>query len=104
MWNLKTYTNELIYKAETHRHRKQTYGYQRGKGRGVVQFSPVAQSCPTLCDPMDCSTPGLPVCHQLPEFAPTHVYRVHDAIQPPHPLSPTSPPVFNLSQCQGLFK
>ena len=53
-----------------------------------VQFSSVAQSCPTLCDPMNRSTPGLPVHHQLPEFTQTHVHRVHDAIQPSHPLSP----------------
>ena len=57
------------------------------------QFSSVAQSCPTLCDPMNCSTPGLSVHHQLPEFTQTHVHRVHDAIQPSHPLSsPSSPP------------
>ena len=66
-----------------------------------VQFSSVAQLCPTLCDPMDCSTPGLPVHHQLPEFPQTHVHWVSDAI---HPLSSTSPPAFNLSQHQGLFK
>ena len=63
----------------------------------------VAQSCPTLCDPMDGSTPGLPVHHQLPEFTQTHVHRVGDAIQPSHPLSSPSPPAFNLSQHQGLF-
>ena len=63
----------------------------------------VAQSCPTLCDPMDCSTPGLPVHHQLPEFAQTHVHWVGDAIQPSHPLSSPSPPTFNLFQHQGLF-
>ena len=53
-----------------------------------IQFSSVTQSCPTLCDPMNCSTPGLPVHHQLPEFTQTHVHRVGDAIQPYHPLSP----------------
>ena len=57
-----------------------------------VQFSSVAQSCPTLCDPMNHSTPGLPVHHQLPEFTQTHVHRVGDAIQPSHPLSSPSPP------------
>ena len=57
-----------------------------------VQFSSVAQSCPTLCDPMNCSTPGLPVHHQLPEFTQTHVHQVSDAIQPSHPLlTPSSP-------------
>ena len=70
----------------------------------VFQFSSVAQLCPTLWDPMDCSTPGLPVHHQLPEFTQTHVYWVGDAIQPSHPLSSPSPPTFNLSQHQGLFK
>ena len=57
-----------------------------------VQFSSVTQSCPTLCDPMNCSAPGLPVHHQLPEFTQTHVHRVSDAIQPSHPLSSPSPP------------
>ena len=63
-----------------------------------------SQSCPTLCNPMDYSTPGLTVHHQLPEFTQTHVHRVGDAIQPSHPLSSLSPPSFNLSQHQGLFK
>ena len=64
----------------------------------------VAQSCPTLCNPTDCSTPGLPVHHQLPEFTQTHVHWVRDAIQPSHPLSTPSPPTFNPSQQQGLFQ
>ena len=63
----------------------------------------LAQSCPTLRDPMDCSTPGLPVHHQLPELAQTHVHWIGDAIQPSHPLSSPSP-ALNLSQHQGLFK
>ena len=62
------------------------------------------QSCPTLCNPMDCSTPGLPVHHHLLEFAQTHVHWVGDAIQPSHLLSPTYPPALNLSQQQGLFQ
>ena len=62
-----------------------------------VQFSSAAQSCPTLCDPMNHSMPGLPVHHQLPEFTQTHVHRVRDAIQPSHPRSSPSPPAFNLS-------
>ena len=70
----------------------------------LFQFSSVAQSCPTLCDPMNCSTPGLPVHHQLPEFTPTHLHRVSDAIQPSHPLSSPSPPAPNPSQHQGLFQ
>ena len=69
-----------------------------------VQFSSVAQSCLTLCDPMNHSTPGLPVHHQLLEFTQTHVHRVGDAIQPSHPLSSPSPPVPNPSQHQGLFQ
>ena len=70
----------------------------------VYQFSSVTQSCPTLRDPMDCSTPGLPVHHQLLELAQTHVYRVGDAIQPSHPLLSPSSPAFNLSQHQDLFQ
>ena len=69
-----------------------------------IQFSSVAQSCLTLCNPMNCSTPGLPVHHELPEFTQTHVYWVSDAIQAFHPLSSPSPPAFNLSQHQGLYK
>ena len=65
--------------------------------------SSVAQSRPTLYDPMDYSTPGLPVHHQLPEFTQTHAHSVSDAIQPSHPLLSPSPPPFNLSQHQGLF-
>ena len=68
------------------------------------QFSSVAQSCPTLCDPMNRSTPGLTVHQQLPKFTQTHVHRVGDAIQPYHPLSPPSPPALTLSQHQGLFR
>ena len=67
-------------------------------------FSSVTQLCLTLCCPMDCSTPGLPVHHQLPELTQTHVLWVGDAIQPSHPLSSPSPPAFNLSQHQGLFQ
>ena len=81
----------------------------REEGRFVhqwfsVQFSLVTRSCPTLWDPMDCSTPGLPVHHQLPELTQTHVHWVGNAIQPSHPLSSPSLPAFNLSQHQGLFK
>ena len=68
------------------------------------QFSSVAQSCPTLCDPMNRSTPGLPVHHKLPEFTQTHVHRVSDAIQPSHPLSSHSPPAPNPSRHQSLFQ
>jgi len=69
-----------------------------------VPLSSVAQSGPTLCDPTDCSTPGLPVHHQLSEFIQTHVHWVSEAIQPSHPLSSPSPPAFNLPQHQGFFK
>ena len=69
-----------------------------------AQFSSVAQSCPTLCDLKDCSTPGLLVHPQLPELTQTHVHWVSDAIQPSHPLSSPSPPDFNLSQHQCLFQ
>ena len=70
-----------------------------------VWFSSVQSlNCVWLCDPMDCSTPGLPVRHQLPEFTQTHVHWVSDTIQPSHPLSFPSPPTFNLSQHQGLFQ
>ena len=70
----------------------------------VIIFSSVAQSCPILCDPMDCSMPGLLVHYQLLEFTQTHVHRVSGAIQPSHPLSSPSPPALNLSQHQGLVK
>ena len=69
-----------------------------------VQFRSVTQSCPTLCEPMNRSTPGLPVHHQLPEFTETHVHRVGDAIQPSHPLSSPSLPAPNRSQHQTLFQ
>ena len=68
-----------------------------------IQFSSVAQSCPTR-EPMDCSTPGFPVYHQLPELAKTHVHQVGDVIQPSNPLSSPSPPTFNLSHHQGIFQ
>ena len=70
----------------------------------VSSVSSVAESCPTLCDPMNRSTPGLPVHQKLPEFTQTHAHRVSDAIQPSHPLSSPSPPAPNPSQHQGLFQ
>ena len=73
-------------------------------GKPHIDFSSVAQSCLTLCDPMNHSTPGLPVHHQLLEFTQTHIHRVSDAIQPSHPLSSTSPPASNPSQHQSLFQ
>ena len=68
------------------------------------QIRSVAQSCPTLCNPMNRSTPGLPVHHQIPEFTQTHIHWVSDAIQPSHPLSSPSPPAPNPSQHQSLFQ
>ena len=73
-------------------------------GNCSLQFSSVAQSCLILCNPMNWSTPGLPVHHQFPESTQTHVHWVSDAIQPSHPLSSPSPPALNLSQHQGLFQ
>ena len=70
----------------------------------IFQFSSVAQLCMILCDPMDCSMPGLPVHHQLPEFTQIHFHWVGDAIQPSHPLWPPSPAAFTLPQHEGLFK
>ena len=80
------------------------YRWSDVSGLHSVQFSSVAQSCPTLCHPMDCRTPGLPVHHRLSKFTHTHVHWVGHAIQPSHPLSSPSPPALNLSQHQGLFK
>ena len=75
-----------------------------GRNLYVHQFSSVTQSCPALCDPMDCSMPGFPVHQQLPELTQTLVHQVRDAIQPSRPLLSPSPPAFNLSQHQDLFK
>ena len=80
------------------------YGCESWTVKKAAAAAKSLQSCPTLCDPMKCSTPGLPVHHQLPEFTQTHFHRVHDAIQPSHPLSSPSPPALNLSQHQGLFQ
>ena len=89
----------LFPKRKAHKESKQTYDCQMGEG-----FSSVTQSCPTLCDPMNCSMPSLPVHHQLPESTQTHVHEVNDTIQPSHPLSSPSPSALNLSQHQGIFK
>jgi len=80
------------------------YKHQHRKDIVSVQFSSVAQSCPTLCDPMNRSTPGPPVHHQHLEFNQTHVHRVGEAIQLSHPLSSPSPPAPNPSEKQGLFQ
>ena len=72
--------------------------------KNQVQFTSVAQSYPTTCNPMDCNTPGIPVHHQLQKLFQTHVHGVGDAIRSSHPLSSPTPPAFNLSQHQGLFQ
>ena len=97
------------WKAETWFHTgksKWNLGYPRNfdQESKSVQFSSVAQLCLTLCNPMNRSTPGLPVHHHLPEFTQTHVHWVGDAIQPSHPLSSPSPPAPNPSQHQSLFQ
>ena len=101
----------LVIKVSGCNHRRKSLGVDMNIRRdesclvgASVQFSSVAQSCPTLCHPMNCSTPGLPVHHQLPEFTQTHVHRVGDAIQPSHPLSSLSPPAPNPSQHRSLFQ
>ena len=81
-----------------------TYELSLNRKKRSVQFSSVSQWCLTLCDPMNHSTPGLPVHHQLPEYTQTHVHRVGDAIQPSHPLSSPSPPAPSPSQHQSLFQ
>ena len=83
---------------------RQKQGWLMNKLFSSVQFSSVAQSCPVLCDPIDRSTPGLPVHHQLPEPTQTYVHWGSDAIQTSHSLSSPSPPAFNLSQHQSLFQ
>ena len=106
-------TPPTFYKcAHTHTHthtrkqkrtsEKNTQKRHRYPSLDTIQFSSVAQSCPTLCTPMKCSTPGLPVHHHLPEFTQTHVHRIGDAIQPSHPLSSPSPPAPNPSQHQSF--
>ena len=101
--------NLLQNRNRLNRHTEQSYSYRRESGGinyefGIniytlssVQFSSVTQSCPTLCSPMDCSMPGFPVNHQLPEPTQSHVHCTSDAIQPSHPLLSPSPPTFNLS-------
>ena len=94
----------MLLLKNIHTHTHPTFSETSDVFSKNYQFSSVAQSCLTLCNPTDCSTPGFPVHHQLPELAQTHVHWVSDAIQPPHLLSSTTPPAFNVSQHQGLFK
>ena len=94
----------FIRKTKCIRRAKENLKKRKKEDMPSVQFSSVTQSCPTLWDPMNWSTPGLPVHHQLPEFTQIHVHRVCDAIQPSHPLSSPSPPAPNPSQHQSLFQ
>ena len=96
-WKCKNWKYQVIWKRKAFR----THSLKQCIKEKKVSS---AQSCPTLWDPMNCSMPGLPVYHQFPEFAQTHVHWVGDAIQPSHPLSSLYPPPFNLSQHQGLFQ
>ena len=105
-----TYSSTLVWKIPWMEEpgQLQSMGLQRVGHNRVTSLSPsfccsLAQSCPTLCDPADCCTPGFPVHHHLPDFAQTHAHRVGDAIQPFHPLPSPSPPALDLSQHQGLL-
>ena len=98
LWDGAAYTDMFIWWEFFEWHLWFVYFFKR------YQFSSVAQSCLTLCDPVDCSMPGFPVHHQLLELVQTHVQRVRDAIQLSHPLLSPSPPAFNLSQHEGLFQ
>ena len=103
--NLRSVSFQVYWFLRSRWHKAKATGFQRCSFFGVsVQFSSVTQSCLTLCDPMNCSTPGLPVHHQLPEFTQTHVHRFSDAIQPSHPLSSPSPLSPHPSQHQSLFQ
>ena len=99
-----TQRKEELFKDEGQDAKRQIWETEPDCQHSSVQSSSVTQSCPTLCDPVNRSTPGLPVHHQLPEFTQTHVHRVRDAIQPSHPLSSPSPPASNPCQHQSLFQ
>ena len=106
--SIKKKKSTVLYSTGNYTQYFVTYkGEESGKKKRYIcmhQFSSVAQSCPTLRDPMNRSTPGLPVHHHLLDFTQTHVHRVGDAIQPSHPLSSPSPPAPNPSQHQSLFQ
>ena len=97
-------TDELLYQRESLTDSEENQWSPERKNKTVGQFSSVAQSCPTLCNPMNLSMPGLPVHHQLPESTQTQIHWVSDAIQPSHPLLSSSSPAPNPSQHQGFFK
>ena len=101
---LKKEENNLTYHLKELGKEEQTKPEVSNREKVNVQFSSVTQLCPTLCDPMNHSTPGLPVHHQLPVFTETHVHRVSDAIQTSHPLSSPFPPALNPSQHRSLFQ
>ena len=116
-WNWRNQPAWLQALIQSHSHQDSMVLAQRQKYRSMEQnrkprdksahlssVSSISQSCPTLCDPMNCSTPGLPVHHQLPEFTQTHAHQVGDTIQPSHPLLSPSPPAPNPSQHQSLFQ
>ena len=102
MLNQKDDTSIIVYKTEAGLKIWKTNLWLPQRKNGQIRS--VTQLCPTLCDPMNRSTPGLPVHHRLPEFTQTHVHQVRDAIQPSHPLSSPSPPATNPSQHQSLFQ
>ena len=104
-WGAIAFSDTSSYNKRINRKKKRSHlelGILEKAVSKLLQFSSVAQSCPTLRDPTNRSTPGLPVHHQLPEFTQTHVHWVGDAIQPSHPLSSPSPPALNPSQLQGF--
>ena len=103
-WLLNFYLEQMIRIIHKDREYKRLWGKANGFNYSSVQFSSVAQSCPTLCNPINRSTPGLPVHHQLPEFTQIHVHWVSDPIQPAHTLSSPSPPAPKPSQHQSLFQ
>ena len=100
--SIRVFSNELALHIRWPKY--WSFSFSISPSNESVHFSSVAQSWLTLCDPMDCSTPSLPVHHQLSELTQTHIRWASDAIQPSHPLLSPSPPAFNLSQHQGLFK
>ena len=100
-FGIETWPHPTSYRLQCWDDSDQTTGWEYSP---IHQFSSVDQSCPTLCEPMNHSTPGLPVHHKLPEFTQSHAHQVSDAIQPSHPLSSPSPPAPNPSQHQGLFQ